>query len=311
MKSFMRTFKVLWNGFDKESARWLNNLKEETLSGMLEDEPITATEADVIVLNWKKDGQEHYMDQQDLLESALMLGTPVLIFDQQGGHEENPVEILDDPRIELDMFNKSGVPMKLTMPAFFPLQDFDTLHIPYPFQRGRHKPFHTNRLYKRSYVGHSDERYGQALEWFREIEGDLWGDWLEGSHEQTLIDFGVGPRFHDVCPVDQVQTVYRRSIATVHLGTGQQMELGMLTLRYAEAAEAGCLAFTPWEMNLPPYWRTCFTSEEDIWKSNLEDDTNHTQKYLLSEMQNQQQLLIQEAMSHYAWAKVIGDLCNE
>jgi hypothetical protein len=301
---------MIWNGFSLTDRVWLSALWRETLSGMFEaGEMEIASEADVIILNWLHEEKTvSYQHQVELLDGAAKHGTPVLIFDQNGSHEEGSE---NDPLVELSMFESVGIPMKLTMPAFFPLERYETLHIPYPFERGRNKPFHTNRLYKRSYVGWKDERYGQALEWYRGNESDIWGNWLEESPEQTLMDFEVGPRFHDECPQDKVQTVMQRSIATCHLGTPEQCSLGMLTLRYAEAAEAGCLAFVPWEMQLPAFWRNVFTSEEEIWKMDLEADTNHTEKYLLSEMQNQQQLLIQEGMSHYAWAKVIADLAEE
>ncbi len=301
----MKASKVLWNGFD--SSIWLTALRNETLSGMFDAGGVEiATEADCLILNWLREGDSvYYSRQEELLEAALKHGIPTLIFDQEGDQEDS---IDTDPRVELDMFKIAGIPMKLTMPAFFPPDGYETLHYPFPFRGQRKTPFHTARLYQRSYLGKCDTRYGLALEWFRDVVGDFWGDWLEDATEQTLIDFGVGPRFHDECTQDQVQTVLQRSITTVHLATPNQCEYGILTLRYAEAASAGTLAFVPWEMQLPPFWKVPFTSDDDIWRMDLEKDTNHTQKYILAEMQNQQQLLVQEAMSHYAWAKAVNSL---
>ena len=301
----MKVLKMLWNGF--ESSDWLRALWNQTLSGNFEaGELEIASEADVIILNWLKEKPGvAYARQVELLEAALAHGIPTLIFDQEGIHDEGGDS---DPRVEQAMFESAKIPMRLTMPAFYPPYGYETLHYAYPFRQQTPIPLSTCRLYQRSYVGYCDTRYGQALDWFRDLQGDIWGDWLDDSQEQTLIDFGVGPRFHDECQPEQVQTVLQRSVSTVHLGTPEQCSYGMLTLRYAEAAASGTLAFVPWETQLPPFWKYVFTSDEDIWRMDLEKDTNHTQKYLLTEMQNQQQLVVHEAMSHYAWAKVINEL---
>lgn len=334
---------ILWNTYEPAltddrwrgsagGGQWTLNLWDQTLKGMYDVHNVSVGESGdnvdelhaglnsdpaciVLVWRWPMPDypQRHkaWVRQCALLDYALNKRVPVLVHDQDLMSPDTR-----DPKTQLQPLKDAGIPVRITMPAFYPPSGYETLHFPYPFRTQRHTPWSSQRLYKRSYVGNNYQRYAQTREWFEEVEGDLWGNWLEEgpgreSPEQVLIDFGVGPRFHDRCDQRQVQTILERSVATVHLAKPIYCKHGFMTIRYAEAALSGTLAFVPYEMRIPPFWRLAFPADDQIWRMDLDADTGHVQKYQLGELVNQQQLVVQEAMSHFGWANAIDVLIRE
>lgn len=313
--------KALWKSFEDLANTTITNvsvkesgIKCPTLDQANEGGP----PPDVIVLVWRWDMGDKYPmrteawhRQNELLNYALKHKVPVLIHDEdcqwQGG--------VNDPRADYAEFIAAGVPMALTMPAFYPPVGYETLHYPYAFRDMQHATWDNTRAYPRGYVGNNYGRYEQAVEWLGGTRSDVWGNWTDPhpdrqSAEQLAVDFGDGVRFHGRLDQRQLTDVLEQCVTTVHLAKPEYCSYGFLALRWAEAAFAGTLAFIPEEFRLPRSWYQVFPDDQKLFKGDWHD-LNYMDRYIFQQRVNEQQLIIHDTMSHHAWAKRIYELLEE
>ena len=312
--------KALWNTFDEMPGTQVTNVSvgEDTIKcPTLDRASAGGPPPDCIVLVWRWNMPGYpqrcaaWERQNELLDYAYKHEVPVLIHDEDLQWDNG----VNDPIDNLVEFKAAGIPMALTMPAFYPPKGYETLHFPYAFRDSVHDVWSPTRVYKRSYIGNNYGRYEQAKEWLARTECDVWGNWMDPhpdrqSPENVKVTFGPKVTFHDRLDQRYVKQVLGRSISTVHLAKPDYCTYGFIALRWAEAAFAGCLAFVPDEYYLPKHWWLAFPSEKGIWRQDW-NDISFEERFIYSQRVNEQQLLVAKEMSHFAWVKRISDLIKE
>lgn len=218
---------------------------------------------DVILLCWRWPMEDYpqrhaaYERQQFLLNLASKTNTPVLIHDQ---------DLKSNILQELTLYPR--LRCLLTMPAFNPPPGYSTLHFPNPFNLNVPLPSKaalTERLYSHTYIGNNYERYDIMKQtWGHEAEftSNIWGNWLEPSSnrespEQVVKDF-PSTVFHGRLPQSEALTVLGQSMFTQHFAKPEYDEYGFMTIRWCEAAAAGCLAFCDPLFIMPEAYRNAF-----------------------------------------------------
>lgn len=201
---------------------------------------------------------EKYVHQWQLLTQAQYMDIPVLVHDQDHKISEYDLEKLRkmdnvtiaSPQLFLDGYRSQ---MSLMYPNFFFSAPID-LRI-------------ENREWTLSYVGNNYERYEQTVRMYgplsRVFPTAFWGNWLEpgadGRTDPEIVKKDLPyVEFQGRCDVDMVFKHIADSLATVHLAKASYCQTGFVTMRWAEAAAAGTLAFIPKAFNLPPYWKQLF-----------------------------------------------------
>ena len=222
----------------------------------------TVKEVDMIFCYWRwqlpdteryRPRNEAYAFQMKALTEAFSSNTPVIVFD-------------GDLKIDLEQHRwllQSGA--RLVMPAFYPLEGYETLFYPMVYSEGSYDPTGRNGVV---YIGNNYERYDMAVKymsWPRysykgmskamDPKFTIYGNWVDPSPyrespEQVRADFpnALFPGYLDQRLV--IETLAKAK-ATVHIAKPEYASIGFIALRWFEAVAAGTPAFVPVDWHLP------------------------------------------------------------
>lgn len=220
----------------------------------------TVSDVDLIFCYWRwqlpnteryRPRNAAYDFQMKALNEAFEFQKPVIVFD-------------GDLKIDLDQrFWLLSNGARLVMPAFYPLDGYETLFYPMVYPEGSYDPHGRHGIV---YVGNNYERYDMALKymsWPRSKRGagtsdphfTIYGNWMDPSPyrespEQIAFDFPYAkfPGYLD--QRDTIKTL-SKARATVHIAKPEYADIGFIALRWFEAVAAGTPAFVPDEWHLP------------------------------------------------------------
>ena len=204
-----------------------------------------STKPSLIILYWRwpmderryPDRQQAYERQLDLLDYAIDSKTSVLIFDGdlQPGAEE-----------ATELLRMAGCNVKLAAPMLFPKRGY--IRLMYPMSH--RLPTFVPKMYDFCYIGNNYGRYEEMVEvlsrpFFEGKRNHVFGNWLNLSDErekpeQVKVDFPY-VNFNPPVPPESVTDLLARARFTYHFGKPEYNECGFMTMRWQEAASAGCL----------------------------------------------------------------------
>lgn len=169
-----------------------------------------------------------------------------------------------------------------------------------------------NRPVTIGYVGNNYERYDQAVRLLGGPSGPechFWGDWIEGRvnrepKTKVMADF-PNSVFHGILPEPLVHKTLETMMATIHLAKASYCATGFITMRWAEAAAAGVLAFIPSEFAMPLVDRGIFPTVGSV--SELNDLLAAYSDYRArSPLLTQQSNWVHDNMRMTEWLRVLG-----
>lgn len=209
-------------------------------------------DCDVAVFAWRwempdyPERNELFTRQMEMIEAAFAIGKRVIVHDQDH-------MITSSQR---DWLLASGA--QIYEPAFAPFEGSQTLMFPYNFSFGPTKRASTSADIV--YVGNN---YGRTAQIAQIIEGlelkvDFYGNWLERSplreSPEAIKWLLPNVNFKGRLPQEKIAKVLGNAKATVHFCKPSYAKNGFVTIRWAEAADAGTMAFIPSGFALPDKW---------------------------------------------------------
>lgn len=228
---------------------------------------IDIEKCDVIVACWRwpmpdrSERQLAYRTQQDILGTALSLGIPIIIHDED---HKLPSDVTDYLSLAGHVF--------ITAPELKPLPwRYKPLIFPNPYCEMpfyRQLTFPVGRDHDLVYIGNNYERFEQASRLIGElppcVDTVVYGNWLEPNPEResprkVMTNF-KNTRFMGRLEQDRILQELGNALFTVHLFKPSYGPVGFMTIRWAEAVAAKTVALIPDEMWLPPQWEFTFGS---------------------------------------------------
>lgn len=183
-----------------------------------------------------------YDRQNKLIEWCIRHKIPFLVHDQD----------LKMTFEEQDWVRSNGG--HIATPSLFPEHGEIQLHYPNPYLFGEIPSRQVDQLV---YVGNNYERMEQAVRFFNDFSFHchtvVFGNWMEtgpGRDPKLIRTLFPWVAFGGRLPQTRVIDVLSKSRATVLLHKPEYGYRGFVTIRWAEAASAGCLPFIPVEFAL-------------------------------------------------------------
>lgn len=290
---------ILWNSFspaltdgDKDSSAtggnwtpvvWRQYVKEfgnvvNVSVGERDDNYLTYTtvlsqpeniKAIVLIWRWPMPSyprrHQAWIRQMELASFARKNKIPVLIHDQDLKY--------DAMRVASEIAS-TGTRVTLTAPADNPPQGYYRLYFP---RFGLPRRPREIREYDYMYVGNNYERFDQVKEYagsdtMRDMRVAFYGNWMtynpEREHPDEVVKQLKYVEFKGKLPQDEVEDKLADSWFTWHFARPDYCDIGMITLRWLEAANAGTVAIVPYEFNMPteyePYFKLSDKRQEDL-----------------------------------------------
>jgi hypothetical protein len=214
---------------------------------------IPTFDVDVAVFCWRwelpnlpqyEDRNNCYDRQNKLIEWCIRKKIPFLIHDQD-------LKMTFEAR---DWITTNGG--VIASPSFYPDPGEVVLHYPNPYKFDKVTfQFQDAKLV---YIGNNYERLEQAIRFLvpfsEKYPTEVYGNWTEdGPGRNPRTTMGMMPNVNFKGRLDQANVIetMKQTKATILLHKPEYGSRGFVTIRWAEAATAGCLPFIPAEFNLP------------------------------------------------------------
>lgn len=241
------------------------------------------------------DRQAAYLRQLTLIDYAIENKTPVLIFDGdlQPGVEECA---------EALRFNGNRV--VVAAPMLFPKRGYMRLMYPMCYSLPKFVP----KLYDFCYIGNNYGRYDEmrgvlGLPFFENKTNLIYGNWLDFSidrqtPEEIKRDFPF-VQFKGRAQSNEVISLLSRAVFTYHFAKPEYNSTGFITMRWQEAATAGCLGLSTTSFRLPSEMKDQFR---------LNPDKAYADAVAYRSMVLSQYRLLEFISRYDQWSPVLRDL---
>ena len=222
-------------------------ISDEQLGRVLDLDP------GVIFLYWRwpmesqPDRHSAYERQLSILDWAMDKKKPIVIFD--GDLQPGAEEAADAARY-------AGCQVKLVAPMLYPKAGYEQLF--YPMVHYSWAQIQAKR-YDFCYVGNNYGRYDSMKtvlnnQFFAQLDNRIFGNWMKpspyrASPETVKLDFPFVQFFDPIQPFEAMLELSSARF-TYHFAKPEYERYGFVTMRWQEAAAAGCLGFATDEFRL-------------------------------------------------------------
>lgn len=270
-------------------------------------------DAIIIMWRWKIPGypmrSKLHDVQWEYIQLAHEYGIPILIHDQD--HMMTGVEVET-------LRNTSNV--ILAAPELRPRTFFRELHYPNPYKL---KEPELGKIGDLIYIGNNYNRFDEAVEFLggsaqKGLSVKVYGNWLEKSpgreSPEEVKKAMPKVQFCGRLPQSQIIDEMAKQWATIHLAKPSYYRNGFITIRWAEAAAAGILAFIPERFYLPEYFRQRMayarvSTGEDIYHRTPWASEFGSWHHAYSAIRLQQEL-VRDTMTFYPWIDMLEELIS-
>lgn len=288
-----------------------------------------AEELDVLFMPWRWAMPAYPERHQKWMDQTWLIGNMkghIVIHDED--HKLNEAD---------EITLKSMDNVTLTTPEMNPRSGYRSLLFPMPFHPPssefysiKYDQLFGNEDGERAthliYIGNNYERYEQTKKYLSLFEGmspfmniQVYGNWMEPGpgRQPPAVVAGDFPNvdFLGRLPQEQVLAVMSGAASTLMLHKPSYGPQGFMTIRWAEAVAAGCIAFIPKEFWLPKEMKALFDADHLVVHSakdlleKFDYVTARKARYMGVLLRQQQ--LIKGKMSLLSWWNLAKEVYND